>query len=74
MKNIAFLLLVASGLLFIMGLVLLLADKIPWLGNLPGDMELRFKDVRIHFPLMSCLLISLSLTIILNILSRFFGK
>jgi len=74
MKSIAVLLLVTGALLLTAGLLVLLSDKFPWLGNLPGDLHFKFNNVRIHLPLMSCLLISLLLTILLNVILRFLGK
>ncbi|GAB4332934.1 MAG: hypothetical protein Kow0089_01190 [Desulfobulbaceae bacterium] len=74
MKSIALFFLIAGGLLFAAGLILLFADKISWLGQLPGDIHLKFKNFSFHFPLTSCLLISLVLTVLLNIIFRFFGK
>ena len=74
MKSIAVLLLVAGGLLITTGLLLLFFDKIPWLGHLPGDIHVKIKNLRVHLPLMSCVIISLVLTILLNIILRFFGK
>ncbi|MGW8160919.1 MAG: DUF2905 domain-containing protein [Desulfobulbales bacterium] len=74
MKTIAVLLLVIGGLLVAGGLFLLLMDKIPWLGQLPGDIHYRGKNFSFHFPLMTCIIISILLTIIINIIMRFFGK
>ena len=73
-KSIAVLLLVFGGLLFTAGILLLFIDKIPWLGHLPGDIHFKFKNVQVHLPIMSCLLLSLVLTILLNIILRLFGK
>ena len=65
---------ILGGLVFAAGLVLLFADKIPWLGHLPGDIHIRGKDSSFHFPVVTCLLVSVVLTVLLNLLSRFFGK
>jgi hypothetical protein len=74
MKSIGVLLLITGAFLLAGGLLLLFSDKIPWLGNLPGDLHFNFNKVRIHLPLMSCLLISLVLTILVNVILRFLGK
>lgn len=74
MKSIALLLITTGVLLITAGLLFLLADKLPWLGNLPGDIHIKFKNFRIHLPVMTCILISLVLTILLNIILRFLGK
>ncbi|MBT5368535.1 MAG: DUF2905 domain-containing protein, partial [Nitrospinaceae bacterium] len=33
------------------GVALIIFPKIPWLGRLPGDIHLRGKNWRFHFPL-----------------------
>jgi len=64
-------LLIALGILIaLMGLVLVLAGKIPWLGRLPGDFVYRGKNVTFFFPLMTSLIISVILSIILWFINR----
>ncbi|MEK7377680.1 MAG: DUF2905 domain-containing protein [Candidatus Binatota bacterium] len=57
-------LLVALGLIFSFGV------KIPWLGHLPGDIYIRRENFSFYFPLTTCLLISLILTLVLYLLRR----
>ena len=52
------------------GAALLLAPKIPLLGKLPGDVHLRGKNWSFYFPAVTCVVISLLLTILLNLFSR----
>jgi len=54
-------------ILVLLGLVFTLAGKIPHLGKLPGDIEIHKKGLDIYFPLATALVISLLLTIILNV-------
>ncbi len=64
-------LLVVIGLLVAgIGLVLILAGKIPWLGRLPGDFFYRGKNCTFYFPLMTCLVASVILTLILWFINR----
>jgi len=66
--------LIFSGIIFIcMGLLLLLLSgiKIPWLGKLPGDIYIQKENFRFFFPLTTCLLLSLLLTLILFLINRF---
>jgi hypothetical protein len=58
--------LVIAGL----GLILLLAGRIPWIGRLPGDFLYRGKNVTFYFPLMTSLIASVVLTIILWLINR----
>jgi len=64
-------LLIIFGIFFIiMGGILILAPKIPFLGKLPGDIYYRKGNFSIYFPLATSLLISLILTILLNLIFR----
>ncbi|MCS7051338.1 MAG: DUF2905 domain-containing protein [Thermomicrobium sp.] len=62
---------VLLGLLFLaLGVVLLLAGRLPFLGRLPGDIVYQRGNFTLYIPLMTMLLISLLLTILLNLLFR----
>jgi len=63
--------LVAVGVFcLVLGLLWLLTPKAPWLGRLPGDIRFQGERFSFHFPLVTCLILSLVLTILLNILLR----
>ena len=53
--------------LVLLGVFLMVAPRIPWIGHLPGDIVIRKKNTVIYFPLVTSLLISLILTILFNI-------
>ena len=65
-------LLVIFGLLLVViGALLILAPKIPWIGRLPGDIVIRRGNFTFYFPVVTCIILS----ILLSILARFFwGK
>ncbi len=52
------------------GLVMVFAGKIPWLGRLPGDFFFRGKNVSFYFPVTTSILISVILTLILWFINR----
>jgi hypothetical protein len=61
------------GALFILGglaLILLGKAHIP-LGKLPGDITYRSKHTTVYFPLASCIVISVVLTLVLYLIGRF---
>jgi len=65
--------LIGLGVLIeVIGVVLLLAGRfgLP-LGRLPGDFVYRGKNVTIYFPLGTCILISIVISVILYLLSLF---
>jgi hypothetical protein len=63
--------LIVTGLVIVVvGLVLLAAERIPWLGRLPGDIRIERGNWRFYVPLTTSLLISLIVTILLNLFRR----
>ncbi len=65
-------LLIGMGVvLIVIGALLLFAGKAPWLGRLPGDILIERENVRIFIPIGTMLLLSLALTIIANLVARF---
>jgi len=67
-------LLVLGGLLVLVGLLLVLGNRIPFLGKLPGDIHVERGRFSFHFPLATCLLFSVLLTVVLNVILRLFRK
>ena len=70
----AIMLILGGMVLAIAGLILLLAGKFPWLGHLPGDMNLRGRNWSFSFPLATSAIASIVVTIVLNILFRLMRK
>lgn len=52
----------------LLGLVLMLIKQIPFLGRLPGDIRIEGKRFSCFLPIATSLLISLLLTIVVNVL------
>jgi hypothetical protein len=57
-------------MLAVVGLVLIVAPNIPFLGRLPGDIRIDNENVKVFVPLGTMLLLSLILTVVLNLLNR----
>ena len=64
------LLITAGVLLAAVGVVLILAGKVPFLGRLPGDIVYRKGGTTFYFPLVTCLLLSLVLSLVLSLFRR----
>lgn len=59
------------GIIFlIIGILLLISTKIPFLGKLPGDILIKRDNFTFYFPLATSILLSIIITIIINILLR----
>ena len=60
--------------MLLLGVILLLAGnlsgKVPWLGRLPGDIDIQRGGWSIYIPLGTSLLISIVLTLILAVFGR----
>ena len=65
-------LMLLGGVLVLLGLLLVLAPKLPFLSRVPGDLVLRRGDLTIYFPIVTMLLVSVGLTIVLNVVLRLF--
>lgn len=65
------LLLIVGGVLLALGGVLWGAGKfnLP-LGRLPGDLHLNGRDWSFSFPIITCILLSLILTVLMNVFFR----
>ena len=59
-------------ILIIAGFSYFLGDKLSWFGNLPLDFTYKTKSTKIYAPLGSMIIISIILSIIMNIFFKFF--
>jgi hypothetical protein len=57
-------------ILVLIGGFFILMAKIPWLGRLPGDVVYRRGGLTIFFPITTMIIISILLTILMNIVWR----
>ena len=64
------LILIAGIALVIIGGIIMLAGRIPVVGQLPGDFEFRRGNTTIYFPLATMIIASILLTILLNLFLR----
>ena len=53
-------------------LVYFFHDRLHWFGRLPGDIRIEKENSRFYFPITTMILISLLLTVIVNIIRKFF--
>ena len=63
-------LIVIGVVLVIAGLIVYFGPRLPLLGRLPGDIAIQKKNFSFHFPVTTCILISILLTLILFLLRR----
>jgi hypothetical protein len=66
------LLVIFGGIMIVVGLIVILAGKanLP-LGRLPGDITYRGKNTTIYFPLVTCIVLSVVLSLVMWLINRF---
>ena len=75
MENISRYLVIGGVILIVLGGLFWLGGKIGIpLGRLPGDIRIEGENGSFYFPLASSILVSVLLTIILNLILRFWRK
>ncbi len=70
----------AGKYLIVGGVILLIAgmlvyffhDQFNWFGNLPGDIKIKSENSQFYFPVVTMIIISVVLTLIVNIIRKFF--
>jgi hypothetical protein len=61
---------IAGILLVVIGLAFVFADKIPFLGRLPGDIYVKREKFSFYFPITTSIIISIILTILFSIFKK----
>lgn len=69
-QPIAKLLIFAGIVLVLLGGILYFSKEIPFLGKLPGDIHITRKQFSFYFPITSCIILSVILSVILYLFSR----
>ena len=57
-------------ILLVIGLVLSFAGKLPWIGNLPGDIIIRRGRFTFYFPITTSILVSVILSLVVYFSKR----
>jgi Na+-driven multidrug efflux pump len=68
--DVAKLLIVFGLVIALVGGVLLLIGRVPWVGRLPGDIHIQRGNWTFYFPLATSLLLSVALTLIFWLIGR----
>lgn len=56
--------------LVVVGALFSLGGKLPWLGHLPGDITIQRERFTFYFPLTTCILISVIISLVLYFFRR----
>lgn len=74
MQEVGRLLALVGGGLLLVGLLLMLIGRVPGLGRLPGDLVIERDGFSCVVPLATMLVVSLLLTLVLNVLVRLLNR
>ena len=70
MNDMAKFLMIAGLALLALGGLFWLGGKLPWFGRLPGDIRIEREHFKFYFPLATCLIISVLLTLLFRLLGK----
>ena len=71
MGDLAKTIIILGIVLVIAGLVMLVIQKAPFLGKLPGDIVIRKEHFTFYFPLTTSVIISIIISLILYLIGKF---
>lgn len=64
--------LIYTGLVIVVaGAILMLFNRIPFVGKLPGDISIKGKNFEVYFPIVTCIVISLILSLVFYLIRYF---
>ncbi len=56
--------------IILIGVLLLIGERIPWIGRLPGDIIIRKKNFTFYFPIVTSIIISIILTLLFTLFRK----
>ena len=73
MGQIGKLIILAGVILVIIGVIIFFAgNRFGWFGNLPGDIKIEKENVRIYFPVMTMIILSIVLSFLIWLFKKIF--
>ena len=73
-EGIGKILIIVGVVIAVLGVLLAFGGRMPFVGKLPGDILIRKDGITFYFPIITFLLLSVILTVIINLILRFIGK
>jgi hypothetical protein len=72
MNDMARLLMILGAGVFFVGVLFFFGARLPWFGNLPGDIIVKRDNFTLFAPIGTMIIVSIVLTIVLNVIGRLF--
>ncbi|TKJ30672.1 MAG: hypothetical protein CEE40_04040 [Chloroflexi bacterium B3_Chlor] len=60
--------LMVGAILLILGFLLTLLGRAPFIGELPGDISVKWRNVTCYFPVVTSIVLSIVVTAVLNLI------
>jgi Protein of unknown function (DUF2905) len=70
MRELGRLLAILGGLIMIVGVALWAGFGAGWLGRLPGDIRIERGNTAFYFPIVTCIIVSIVLTLLMSLFRR----
>ena len=70
MREMGKFLMILGGVIIVAGLVLWTGFAPKWLGRLPGDIRIEREHSAFYFPIVTCIILSILLSLLLSIFRR----
>ncbi|HTZ18821.1 MAG TPA: DUF2905 domain-containing protein [Dissulfurispiraceae bacterium] len=70
MEQFGRILIIVGVVTIVLGALLMLSGKLPWIGRLPGDIIVQKKNFTFYFPIATSILLSILLTLIFWFVGR----
>ena len=70
MPELGKILIVLGIAIVVLGVLLTFGGRIPWLGNLPGDIHIQRGRFSFYFPIITCIVISAVISLVLYFFRR----
>jgi len=74
MEGIGKILLIVGGIIVVLGLLLIFSHHIPFFDKLPGDIFIKRDGFSFYLPIVTLLILSVLITIIVNVILHFINK
>lgn len=73
-KNMGKFIIIIGLILVLVGIIMQFADKIPWIGRLPGDILIKKENFTFYFPLATSIILSIIISLIIYLVRKFGGQ
>lgn len=73
-KNMGKFIIIIGLILVLVGIIIQFADKIPWIGRLPGDIMIKKENFTFYFPLVTSIILSIVISLIIYLVRKFGGS